>query len=166
MSKEKTTEITLEQATEAVALKKDEFKAAKAELRAFRKEKSLKPDDVPGEEKVIKALGKLEKKLENAEKAYDEAKAVLKGMKPSNTRKSSYDFPEDCVTAADKKKYRAKIRREKKAALKAEAKGEAPEEPTKKVKKSKVTAGEGEAPAEAPAEVSLKKKKKVEADED
>lgn len=144
-------QITLEQALEAAALCKDAVRAAKADLKAFRKEKNLKPDDVPGEEKVVKALAKLEKKLATAEEELEAANAVAKGLKPEKTRVTSYEYPADCTTAADKKKYRAKMRREKKSAAKAADKAAAPAAETADA------AGE-----EAPA----KKKKKVKTEEE
>lgn len=139
--------ITLEQAQEAAALKKDELRTAKAELKTFRKENKLKPDETPGEEKVAKKMAKLMSNVEKAEKALEEANAMVKELKPAKSRVSSYDYPEG-MTAAEKKKYRAKMRREKKSAEKAAAKaeaGEAPEPEAKpKKRKDKAPANEDE----------------------
>lgn len=151
MSKE---EITLEQAMEAVQIAKDAVKGAKADLKAFRKEHNLKPDDVPGEEKVVKQLTKLTNKLAKAEEELEAAQEVVKGLKPATVRATVYVYPAECVTAADKKKHRAKMRRAKKSAEKGETKVEG------KAKKS-------EAAPEAPAaEEGKKKKKKSEQEED
>lgn len=163
-------EITLEQATEAVQLKKDAVKTAKAELRAFRKENKLKPDDVPGEVKIIKSLDKLTKKLDEAQAELEAAQEVEKSMRPAKGRAAKYEFPADCVTAADKKKYRAKKRREAKAELKAAEKAANPDasEEKKSKKKSKDAEVDAEAPeADAPeVEAKVKSKKRRDKDED
>ena len=142
-------EMTLEQALEAAALCKDAVRAAKAELKAFRKEKGLKPDEVPGGEKDVKTLNKLTKKLETAEEDLEKANEAAKALKPVKTRETSYQYPENCTTAADKKKYRAKMRREKKSAAKAAEKAEAKAEEAPKAeegatKKKKVKKEESE----------------------
>lgn len=158
------TEITLEQAMEATQISKDAVKAAKAELKAFRKQHNLKPDDSIEDEKLAKQLTKLTNKLSKAEEELAAAQETAKSLQPVKARITSYEYPEDCVTAADKKKYRAKKRREKKAAEKAANAGEAGEAPVKQ-KKSKAPVEETqEAVDEEPT--TKKKRKTVAEDED
>ena len=79
--------------------------------------------------------------VEKAIEVRDAAQAAEKELRPRKERKSIYTYPDDCVTAQDKKKFRAKSRREKKKAEKdaekaakgGEDKKDAP--PKKKLKK-------------------------------
>lgn len=145
--------MSYEEAIEAVNLKKAALKEAKQALRAFRKENDINPDDPIEDEKLAKKSAKLVAVVEKAETELEEANIAAKELKPKSERVSKYEYPEG-LTAAEKKKFRAKAR----AAAKKAAKGENPdagEKPAKKAKKE----------AEA-TEPTPKKKKKVEVEED
>lgn len=129
--------------------KKEELAEAKKDLRAWKKENKIKRNKPVEDEKLKKALEKKETQLEKLTSEHEKALKAAKDLKPASSRRTKYEYPADCVTDQDKKKYRAKMRREK---AKAE-KGENPEKPAKKEKKAKV-------------EKPSKKKKKLDDDED
>lgn len=146
------------EAKEALTAAKAERKVAKDELRAFEKEHELaKGEDHSADEKLGKKWKKLNDMVEKKEAAVSEIEEAMKDVKAAKAeRPSKYDYPADVVTAADKKKYRTKMRA---AAAKAE---KGTEEPKAKKGKNKEAAAEvGEAPANA--ETPKKKKKAVEA---
>lgn len=167
-------ELTYEQATE-------NFEAAKAARQKARKaveklatDKGLngKADHSKNEDKAfVKEYKPLRQVWLDAKAAEAEAEAAMKKLKPSSARNSKYDYPEDVVTAEDKKKHRAKMR----AAANKKEKGETPAKPAKDKKAKKAEAAVEEAPAkkkkskealvEEPAP-KKKKKKAVSADED
>lgn len=133
-------DLNLEQATEAQKNAKDALKAAKADLKAFRKENKIKPGEEPTDEKLTKKFNKLVKAVEEAESELVKADTAIKELTPPKGRATTYTYPEDVVTAADKKKYRAKMRRDaKKAKAEGEPAAEVKEspEPSKKKKEKK-----------------------------
>lgn len=127
----KPNQMDYEQAMEAANLKKEDLKAAKAELKAFRKENSIKPDETPTDEKILKKFNKLTATVEKAEEAHNKALEAAKELKPKTARPSKYEYPEG-MTAAEKKKFRAKARAEKKR-----ADNPKPEKPAKEAKAEK-----------------------------
>jgi len=134
-------EITYEEAQELVKTTKENLKMAKAELRDFRKENNIKKDDVPEDEKLAKKLGKLVSKVEALEAELAEADELAKGLKPKRSGgfAKKYEYPEGMTDDKEKKKYRAKMRRQNNKAEKAE----------------------GDPTAEAPAEKPAKKERKT-----
>jgi hypothetical protein len=148
--------MTYEEAMEAVNLKKTALKEAKAALRGFRKENDINPDEEIADAKLAKKHGKLVAAVTEAETALEEVSTAAKELKPKAERAVKYEYPEG-MTAAEKKKFRAKAR----AAAKKEAKGEATDE--KPVKKAKAEAAAEEAPA---ADAKPKKKKAPVEEED
>jgi len=140
---------TYEEALEIMEAAKAKYAELKEELREFKKEHKVRRDKPVEDAKIAAQLEKKEAALEKALAASEEAKEVAKGLKPSKDRVSKYEYPEDCVSDKDKKRYRTKMRRdakkpegeekvEKKPLKKA---AEAEEKPVKKVIK-KVAAEE------------------------
>lgn len=95
--------------------KNDDMEAAKAnhtEVKAaykkFLKANDLKEGEDSDDPKIAKKLKTHLKAVKEAEAAI---KAAKKAGKPAKAeRVSSYDYPADCVTAEDKKKFRTKAR--------------------------------------------------------
>jgi hypothetical protein len=109
------------EAKEALAQAKEERKAAKEELRAFEKENDLEKG---GDHSANKKWAKLNGSLEKKEALIAEIEESMKDLKSEKVaRVSKYEYPEDVVSAADKKKFRAAAR----AAAKKAAKGETEE---------------------------------------
>lgn len=145
------------EAKEALATAKEERKAAFAELRAFEKENSLAKGEDHSASKVGKKWAKLKAAYDKKVTASDAIEEAMKGLKSEPTvRPSKYTYPADCVTAADKKKFRA-------AARAAAKKGDKPAKAEKTDKKAK---GKKEEKAAAAAPAKGKKAKKEEAVED
>lgn len=140
-----------EEAKAFVSTKKGELKTAKEELRAFEKENKLeKGGDHSGHEKHGKKWSKMNKVVESLRAEIEAAENWAKENKPKKEktpRAVKYEYPKECVTEADRKKYRAKMRAQAKSEQKKAEKGEAGE--SKKSKKKK----------EAEAEEAPKKKK-------
>ena len=148
------------EAKEAVNKAKDALRIAKKELTKFRKANKLKVGDEPEDAKLKKTLAKLTKAVEKAESELNDTKAEAKKNAPKRGFKTKYTYPlvkdeesgeEREMTAAEKKKFRAKARAEKKKAEKGEKpakaeKGKTAEKPkkAKKGKKAKKEAAEEE----------------------
>lgn len=128
-----------EAAKEALAPAREKLKAAKDERRAFEKENKLaKETDHSADEKHGKKWAKLNATVVAAQAEVDSAKEFMDANKPKKEkagRASTYEYPKEVVTVADKKKYRAKMRADKKRAEKGEA------APEKKDKGSKEEGG-------------------------
>lgn len=140
------------EATTAAETAKNEKKAARQALKEFEAEKGLKHREDHSENedgKVAKQWKKLNAALQTAITAEEEAEKASKDLKPKKEREAKYDYPEDCVSAEQKKKYRAEARAAAKKAAKGEAKAEKAE------KKEKVA-------TEKTTEKSSKKDKKKE----
>lgn len=142
---------------------REELQVAKDEKKAYLKDNELKSgEDYSEDKKHGKVLGKLEKLIEDKKALIEELKTFAKENKPKKekvARETSYTYPPgengEPMTAAEKKKFRAKSRAEKKKAAKAGEEGTEPKE--KKEKKAKKTE---ETTEEAPAEKTKKKKAK------
>lgn len=147
MSKEKAgsakPEKTYEEVVEAMELQKTNLSTLKTELRDFRKENGIKKGKVSDDKKIAAQVTKKEAVIEKAQAEFDATKLEAKALKPQKDRVSKYEYPADCVTDKDKKRYRAKMRRDAKAPKKDEkvAEGdesaEAPKEEAKTTKKKK-----------------------------
>jgi len=139
---------------------KEEYTVAKDEQRAFEKENGLaKGEDHSGDKKVGKKWKTMNDMTEKKKAAYEAAKtAYEEAPKEKVERESKYAYPDDVKTAADKKKYRAKMRADAKKAEKEEGK-----EKTGK-KKDKGEKAEKEQKVEK-SEKSSKKDKKQKAED-
>jgi hypothetical protein len=124
------------EAKTALSAAKEERKAAKEELRAFEKEHGLaKGEDHAGDEKNGKKWAKLKKVVDSKDEAVNDIEESMKELKSEKTiRPSKYEYPADVVTAADKKKWRAKQRTAAKKKDKGDEETAAPAE--KKEKKN------------------------------
>lgn len=115
--------LSKEEAKAKLASLKEERKAAKEELRAFEKENKLaKETDHGGHEKFGKRWTKLNDAYQKKVAAIEKLEAEMAEIKTEKkSRVSTYEYPADVKTAAEKKKHRAKMRAEKKRAEKGEA---------------------------------------------
>lgn len=135
------------QAKSVIETKKEELATAQKERRQFEKSNELKKgEDHSDHEKHGKKWGKMKKNEEAIEAEINEAKEWLKENKPAKEKKQrvlKYDYPADCVTDEDKKKFRTRMRnaanKKEGAAEGKKAKKEAKpsEEETSSKKKSK-----------------------------
>jgi len=131
---------TYEEALENLDALKAELAEAKTDLREFKKENKIKRNKPVEDEKIASQLEKKDKGVEALRDKVEEAKTEAKELKPRKERVTKYTYPDDCVTDKDKKKYRAKMRREAKKAANPE---KAPaEKKEKKVKKKPAAADE------------------------
>lgn len=136
------------EAKEALSSAKEEKKAAFSELRAFEKENELaKGGDHSKDAKVGKKWNKLNETYQKKKASVEELEGAVKETKSDKTaRKTVYDYPADIKTAGEKKKYRAKMRAEKKRAAKGDKTAEngtekkASKKDKKKGKKKEVAA--------------------------
>lgn len=125
---------------------KEELKVARTEKRDFEKSNKLEKDaDHSGNEKSGKRWTKLNDMVVKKQAAVDKIQVAIDEAAPEATvRAVKYDYPEDVVTALDKKKYRAAQRAAKKKAEK-EANGSAKEsKSSKKAAKEESTEAAGE----------------------
>lgn len=141
---------TMEEATELLSSTKEELNAAKEEKSVYLKENGLKKnDDHSSDKKHGKNITRMDGVIAKKRELIDELKTWMQENKPAKEKKEravKYDYPEDVVSAEDKKKYRAKQRtaaknadKPKKEAKEKKAKKEeaAPEEKPSKKEKSK-----------------------------
>lgn len=140
---------------------KTELKAAREELRAFKKENKIKKDAKVEDKKIASKLEKLEATVVALKEKQETIDEKVKELKPRKDRVVKYEYPEG-LTDAEKKSYRAKKRREANKAAKGEDENAGAEEGTpestggkakkkiskKSKKKTLVKEGAGEAPAE------------------
>ncbi len=105
---------TYEEALETVNTLKEKLGEERTALREFKSENNIKRGKEPEDEKIAAKLEKLVAGIEKTREAIDIAKVEAKELKPRKNRVTKYDYPDDCTTDADKKKYRAKMRREAK----------------------------------------------------
>ena len=137
-----------EELKEKLLAAKEEAKAAKEERRAFEKENKLaKGEDHSGNKDFGKKWTKINETVKSKQEKVDKIQSQLDAEKAATaSSRTTYTYPDDVRTAADRKKYRAKARAAKKRAEKGEAepkeKKEAKSE--KKEKKSKKVAVEAE----------------------
>ena len=153
-------ELTYEEAVELTKAATKTRQEASAAKEAYAKEHGLKTkkdhSDDPKHGKAWKALQKVYKAAKAEEEA---AKETEKGLKPKVVKSSKYEYPEDVITADDKKKYRAKMRASAKAADKKEAKGEKSDKKASKEEKSDKKAKPSKEEAKAPKEEAKSDKK-------
>jgi colicin import membrane protein len=145
---------TYEAAQEDLTAAKEERKVAKEEFKAFKKEKGIKGDEAPEDQKLAKKFNKMKSTVDTKVARVEEIEAWMKENKPAKERKprdTKYEYP-DGATAAEKKKIRAAER----ARLKREAKEASGE--GKKSKKAKD--GDKKAQKEVVAESKKSKKEK------
>lgn len=140
---------------------KTELKAAREELRAFKKENKIKKDAKVEDKKIASKLEKLEATVVALKEKQETIDEKVKELKPRKDRVVKYEYPEG-LTDAEKKSYRAKKRREANKAAKGEDENVGAEESTqestggkakkkiskKSKKKTLVKEGAEEAPAE------------------
>lgn len=133
---------------------KEKRSAAREALKEFCKTNKIKE----GVEASSIEKKDLRIKYKELRKAADEAKASVealsaetKAAKPAKVRETKYDYPADCVTADQKKKFRSAQRAAEKRKAKEAAGGGKKEKPAKSEKTEK----------SAKAEKSDKKKKKT-----
>ena len=139
-----------EEALEKQGELKTASKEAAQELKDFKKEnKAKKGEQVSA--KVAKKITLLEGKVEKAKERLAKINETVKSLKPKKDRKSKYDYP-DGLTAAEKKKYRTKMRNSEKG-----------DEDKPKKKKSKKA---DKADSEEKTSKKKKKKSKKEKSED
>lgn len=134
MAKEKV-EKTHEEAVAQLEAAKENLKSAKVALREFKSENGIKKGVEPEDAKIKKGLEKLEAAVEKAQADLDSVKEVEKELKPRKDRPVKYEYPEG-FTDKQKKQYRAKMRRDAKAAVKAAEKGEEKTEKAPKAEKA------------------------------
>lgn len=136
---------------------KEELQVAKGELKAFEKENKLAVgEDHSTNEKFGKRWSKLNAVVVKKRQAIEGIKSWIGDNKPAKAdRVSKYVYPEGVVSAGDKKKYRTKMRNEKKKAEKGES-----EEGGKKKNKDKSEKVEEQS---TETKKDKKKKKKTEA---
>lgn len=153
-------ELTLDQAKANYDKAKEAASARWAEVQGLRKKFKLKPGAKPEDKKDAKEYKAATTAHAEAKALKEEAEKAWKALKPASTvGRSTYEYPADIVSADDKKRYRAKMRREKAAAEKGE------EAPKKDKKAKKAEAAAAEAPAKSSKKDKKAKKAKV-ADED
>lgn len=104
-------------------------------LKEFKTENKIKRNKPVEDEKLAAKLEKLDEAVTKARDAVDVAKEAAKDLKPRKARVTKYEYPDDCVTDKDKKKYRAKMRRDSKKADDPEGEKPKPEKKKKVVKK-------------------------------
>lgn len=136
MAKPKNYDEALEQLTSA----KESLASVKENLREFKTENKIRRNKPVEDKKIVAQLEKQEATVDTAREKVDEAKAAAKELKPRKERVTKYVYPDDCVTDKDKKKFRAKARRDKKKADAGEDdKGDEKKGGKKKVVKKKST---------------------------
>ena len=125
-------ERTYDQATEEFEVAKAKLAESKENLKVFRAENKIKKDKPVEDPKIAKGLEKAEAAVEKARESYDALRAELKELKPNKTRNLKYEYPEGMVDEKERKRFRAKMRKD---AKKAESGDEV--KPTKKAKAEK-----------------------------
>lgn len=142
---------------------KEDSKQARKDLKNFCKENKLDPEAENADNKKFVKLKALVTKTSTDVAEAEKWLADNKEVKERAQRKSNYEYPADCTTAADKKKWRAKARAAAKKKAKEES-GEGSSKKSKKAKEEKVA----DAPEAKTSDKAKKKKKKAttEASED
>lgn len=106
-------------------------KAARGNLNDFLAEKKLKKVDHSNHEdpKIAKAYNKLVAEVDKARANVEKLEVEVKESKPAPVKRAAkYNYPDDCTSKEDRKKFRAteraELRRVEKAEKKASEKGE------------------------------------------
>ncbi len=181
--------LTYETAKAKLEASKTELTTKRDEFAAWAKEKGIKKDTPPTDEKQLKKYTRLKTEIEELQKTREELKEFVKTNKPKKERVAKYAYPTG-ASSDDKKKFRQKCRAAAKAAgvsladyladpakfekAVADKKAAKDAEAKAKADKKAAKAEGGEKPAkkakkeEAPAAEAPKKKKvkKVEAEDE
>jgi hypothetical protein len=144
---------SFEEAQDKLLKLKDAASASRSALQSFTKKNNLSMKEAPADKKLKPEWEKLTKAYSEARTKRDAQEEAVKALKPKAERASKYEYPKECVTKEDKKKFRATQRA---AANKAE-KAASPKK-SKKAKKEEVPA---EPAKKASSKKSGKKNKKV-----
>ena len=172
---------TYEEALEAQGVAKDAVKEAKAALTEYYTKNKLKrnedyTDDAKHGGKIQKLQNAIDRESSTLENIGEQMKALKPKKEKSAGRETKYEYPADCVTSEQKKKYRIKMRKEaenadkpkkektEKPAPKKAAKAEKSSEPapeTKSAKKPVKKAAQAKEEEAAPKSPVKKVKKKV-----
>lgn len=135
MAKPKTYDEALEQLNTA----KEKLSEVKDGLREFKKENKIRRNKPVEDEKIAAQLEKKEEIVDKAREKVDLAKEAAKELKPRKERVTKYIYPDDCITDKDKKKFRAKARRDAKKKDEGDEGKEEKKSPKKKVVKKSQT---------------------------
>lgn len=140
----------LEKKQEQLSGLQDAAKVARSAFQSFTKKNNLSMKEAPADKKLKTEWGKLKTAYSEVREERDALEAEIKSLTPKKERVVKYDYPADCTSENDRKKFRAQARA---SAKKADA-------PKKEAKPSKKAAKVEEA---EPAKKSSKKadKKKV-----
>lgn len=151
---------THEEALEAQKVAKENVKIAKTALTEYYTKNKLKRSedytkDKKHGEKITRLQTEIDKKSETLEAINNQVKDLKPAKAGAADRVTKYEYPADCVSSEDRKKYRI-------AQRKAAEGGDKPkkEKAEKEPKADKASKGKAkEAPAEEKAAPSKKKKK-------
>jgi hypothetical protein len=135
---------------------KDSAKAARSAFQSFTKKNNLSMKEAPADKKLKAEWGKLKTAYSELREERDGIEAEVKALTPKKERVVKYDYPADCTSENDRKKFRAQAR----AAAKKEDK------PAKSEKKASKKGKVEEAPAKKSSKKDKKKKAKKEKSED
>jgi len=105
-----------DEAVQQLEAAKTDLSEKREALREFKTENKIKRNKPVEDPAIQKQLETHEGAVEKAREVVDAAKAAAKELKPRKERVTKYEYPEDCTTDKDKKRYRAKMRREAKKA--------------------------------------------------
>ena len=152
-----------EELLKALEEKKAARKAVRAEMNQFLSDNKLKMGNHSNHEdaKIAKGWKKLQEKYDKAKAEVEALEVDVKAAKPKKEREGKYDYPEDCVTADDKKKFRAKMRSKAKAAEKGEKKADKKAEKSDKAEEGKKAEKKADKKADKKAEKKADKKAKL-----
>lgn len=160
---------TYEESEEALTAAKEEKAVALEELQAFRKEHSIKKDEPPTDDKLLKGYTKRNDTYQKKKAAVENLTTWRKENKPKKEpkiRDTKYEYPAG-ATAGDKKKIRATARAAAKRAEKGEKEPKVKKEKTgKKGKEEEAPKSKGEKKAEKKAAKKAGGEKKAEKKED
>lgn len=140
-----------EESEELLKSSKEEREVARSEFKDFCSENKIKKGEEPTDAKLLKKYNNLKAQKEKKEAAVTEVIDWRKENKPKKepkVRETKYNYPDDCKTIIDKKKFRASERARVKREAK-EAAGGGKKEKAPKVEK-KANKGEKQAEKEAP----------------
>lgn len=140
---------------------KETLKSAKAAFRDFKKENGKTAEEIE-DKKLKKEFSKLESAVKVAEEDLDNLNAQCKDLRPapSGNFAAKYTYPEGMTDPKEKKKYRAKMRRE------AAGEGEGEEKASKKKEEKVEKKAKKEVPVKGEEKASKKKKKNAKVEEE
>ena len=168
---------TYEEALTAQEEAKSAVKEAKTALTEYYTKNKLKRnEDYTDDAKHGGKIQRLQQNIDKASETLADINEQVKGLKPGKAkagRDTKYEYPADCVTAEQRKKYRIKMRKEadsdkpkkekteKPAPKKAKAEKATEEAPETKTAKKPVKKAASTKTEEAPKSPVKKVKKKV-----